>query len=1083
MEDNIDITQSDSLVDFEIEDNCYVNDKFIGTTVSKKISVNVLNPSNKIDLENKEIQAFAGIKINNVEEVVPFGNFIIQKPDNEEVKEKTSFIGYDYMIKFNKSYKNRGIFPCKASVAFQDVCDQVGLVAGSLDFTNCNYVILGNPFTNNEDCRTVLSNLAQLAGGFAKIGRDNKVYIISLKNISNLLRVKDVNAMTVKELNLTLVKLLFSARENADESLDGNNYFEDFAKNKQWGEINSVILRLSGTEGENTVIQDDESILKNGLTELVIEDNYFLINQQEREKVIQPLWEDLKGIKYLPFKTKYYGYPYLDSGDMIYVQDTNGTGYISYVFNHTFKFNGAFNGSLNTPALSKTQTAYKNIVNTRTKFKQTERKIDKINGVINDIVEEQTDMSYKLSQITQNIDSITQTVKETLDFTEEVEGTNELLLKDSVDFDILKFVAKGRDVAGAITFNENLKFANNLYPKFAGQTITVVVDTNSRANPSQEKKEYSYEIEPLHNFNNVFDEFVIECDGKLCTVKILRYLKKSGSTYTILTIPEEEILDENVDIKMFKGVTYLYLKEYTNWDMKATYMSNPNLNEYYASKVELETQIKQTSEEIELTASKTIQVIDEDLKNNYSTKTETADAKTEAINSANSNTENKLKQYPTTTQMNSAITQKADSITQSVSKTYSTKIEMENAKTEAINSANSSTNTKLEDYTTTNKLGTFIEQNWEYIKYAWNQISQYLKLEGIDGKATLNIYDDNDNMLMSLSQNGQDFFDSSGNKIGRIGIISQDNKDILAFAMPVDWEHVDTSRSMAWGIIAPDKTFLPVFYLAGYYGDENSEYGGELIVEGKLTAHQLEVAKSINIDSGGLVWNDNKYYILPLPSFDGANLREWLTYKAPFGHEFFCGDTSIFSMNSETIYPKKPFYIPCSNGAYEGYPMIGINKNNKYYCYWDGGDLYFYADGTYVGTISDKRLKSEIQQVDDKFLNAINELEIKQFKANNRKGLISFGIIAQDLIEVFEKYDIKPQDYEILGNIQYNLEEDKKYYTIEYTQFLILKQLANDKKIKDLEEKDKKKDNLIQDLIKRIENLERRKGKGKTMYI
>lgn len=48
-------------------------------------------------------------------------------------------------------------------------------------------------------------------------------------------------------------------------------------------------------------------------------------------------------------------------------------------------------------------------------------------------------------------------------------------------------------------------------------------------------------------------------------------------------------------------------------------------------------------------------------------------AKTEAINSANSSTDTKLKNYSTTAQMNSAITQKADSITSTVSKTYATK--------------------------------------------------------------------------------------------------------------------------------------------------------------------------------------------------------------------------------------------------------------------------------------------------------------------------------------------------------------------------------------------------------------------------
>lgn len=314
------------------------------------------------------------------------------------------------MIKFNTLYKNSVTYPCKLSELFIDICSQVGLEAGNTDFTNNDYMILGNPFTNNEDCRTVLSNIAQLASGFAKIGRDNKVYIKTLKNISNLLKVKDVNFMTVKELNLIPIYLLSGEKDNADEQLDGNNYFNDFSKNEQWGELNSLVLGLSSIEGENTTLDDKTSINENGLTEITIQDNYFLTSQSEREKVIVPIWNTLKGIKYLPFKTNYYGYPYLDSGDIIYIQDTKDIGYISYVFNHTFKFNGAFSGTIDTPAMTKAQTSYKNTFDIKTKFRRAERSINKINGEIKDIVEETSENTEKLSQHEQTIDSITNKV-------------------------------------------------------------------------------------------------------------------------------------------------------------------------------------------------------------------------------------------------------------------------------------------------------------------------------------------------------------------------------------------------------------------------------------------------------------------------------------------------------------------------------------------------------------------------------------------------------------------------------------------------------------------------------------------------
>ena len=166
------------------------------------------------------------------------------------------------MVKFNTIYKNRVTYPISVGNLFEDLCNQVGLVAGNTSFVNSTYMILGNPFTNNEDCKTVLCNIAQLAGGFAYIGRDNKVYIKTLKNTSKLLKVKDVNEMTVQELNVTLVKILRNSKQNADETLDGNNYLEDFSKNNMWGEINSLVLRISGTEGENTTIEDQESIEK-----------------------------------------------------------------------------------------------------------------------------------------------------------------------------------------------------------------------------------------------------------------------------------------------------------------------------------------------------------------------------------------------------------------------------------------------------------------------------------------------------------------------------------------------------------------------------------------------------------------------------------------------------------------------------------------------------------------------------------------------------------------------------------------------------------------------------------------------------
>ena len=567
--------------------------------------------------------------IDDEEENIPFGNFIIEKPETEELKEKTSFTGYDYMIKFNGTYVDRVTYPLPAKELFEDLCDQVGLEAGNVEFVNSDYMILGNPFTNNEDCRTVLSNIAQLAGGFAKIGRDNKVYIISIKNISDLLKVKDVDSMTVEELNLIMVKLLSGGQENADESIDGNNYLEDFSKNEQWGELNSLVLRISGTEGENTTIQDDESILENGLTELVIEDNYFLINQEEREKAIIPLWNSLKGIKYLPFKTSYYGYPYLDSGDMIYIQDTVDTKYISYVFNHTFTFNGAYSGTMETTAMTKTQTAYKNTINGKTKFRQVERKVDKINGTIEDIIQEQTDFSNKISQTIQDVDSITDEIKRLYDFEKEAQGTNEILLKDCLQTTILEIRIKPAKINTEIIYPAtDLYPSSTTYPHRAGDGATIIFGARSRLlsgdaiypshdrypstdlipiGDSSTKSFQFYFGEPLRTFNNITDEFQILFNEEtgICEAKVIRRIDYNNGIYTIYDIPKEEYISE-VTMELFKGDNYIYLEEYTDWTIYARYIFNNDLNKEYAPRVETNSRIRRTADEINLEVAKKV---------------------------------------------------------------------------------------------------------------------------------------------------------------------------------------------------------------------------------------------------------------------------------------------------------------------------------------------------------------------------------------------------------------------------------------------------------------------------------------------
>ena len=422
-----------------------------------------------------------------------------------------------------------------------------------------------------------------------------------------------------------------------------------------------------------------------------------------------------------------------------------------------------------------------------------------------------------------------------------------------------------------------------------------------------------------------------------------------------------------------------------------------------------------------------------------------------AKNTADNISTNLTTNYFTKTEMENKLTQTAESTISEVSKTYSTKTETANAKTEAINSANASTDEKLEDYTVTSKLGTFIEQNWEYIKYAWNQISQYLKMEGIDGKATLNIYDENNKMLMSLNQNGEYFY-KDNKKIGSIGVIrnSKGKDELIIGAELIDRDDggVESNSIISFGSFDSNGSFFEAFRIEGVYGYTDYKWTAYITTKQleatTLTALREIIVKNAIVFGASLASGDETGQIYVEPT---SSSRNRIVLSATDGIR-----TSAVKIGDA------------------GTVMYGMNDNNKYRCYWTSTQLQFWVDETNVGTLSDKRLKKEIKDIDEDFIKAIEEVEMKEFKVANRNGLISFGILAQDLIEIFEKYNKNPFDYEIVYETQYRTDDDTIYYAINYEQFLILKQKATDKKIEKLNE-------TIENLTKRLETLEKEVNK------
>lgn len=375
--------------------------------------------------------------------------------------------------------------------------------------------------------------------------------------------------------------------------------------------------------------------------------------------------------------------------------------------------------------------------------------------------------------------------------------------------------------------------------------------------------------------------------------------------------------------------------------------------------------------------------------------------------------------YATKNEMNSAITQTAQSIELSVNQKltgYPTTQEMNSA----INLSSSTIMLEVNKKIGEDEFGTQIELNYESVQIAWNNISDYIQFKN----AQLQILNNNNNLLMALDKTGQHFYENNGTLIGDIGIIdySVDNNVIPMIAFNLNIEN-NNPKGMAWGI-QKGGSFYPIFYITGAYAPASSEYGGRFVVAGDLEATNITCARISGPSS------------LSAYELSGTKVRANTLYSKDTSEPGPLIHTRISSTN---------YYL--------GYAMAGCQTTHFYNCELVSGNICFYVDGEYTGEVSDKRLKSNIESVSNKLVDTIGNAKLYQFKTKTLKDKIKVGIIAQELIEELNKNSIDEEAYALIGKIIYDFKDKKEYYKVDYEQFLLLRQMYLENKVKDLEEK------------------------------
>lgn len=161
-------------------------------------------------------------------------------------------------------------------------------------------------------------------------------------------------------------------------------------------------------------------------------------------------------------------------------------------------------------------------------------------------------------------------------------------------------------------------------------------------------------------------------------------------------------------------------------------------------------------------------------------------------------------------------------------------------------------------------------------------------------------------------------------------------------------------------------------------------------------------------------------------------------------------------------------------GIYSSTTDAQNNSNKKGWLGFNGTNNFTinnYSGGSNITSVawtvsSDKRMKKNIEDIPDTFVAVWKELSPKIFKwngLNNTNQDYHFGLIAQDVIAAFNKYDLDYTEYGFVNSFTLP-DDDTEYFGIAYDEYHMLTSFVVKKqqeKIDNLEERIKRLEDLI----------------------
>lgn len=513
---------------------------YVGSYIAQKLTIKFKNLDNLDIKSNNNVSLDISLNVDGTEVNVPIGKFLIDDL-SENYYESCEITCLDYSV---KAKNNIDYSPCfvdgkaKIDTIFEYICNFFGITFDP-NYPKTNGDIEVGIYDSTVSGKRYISYIAELKGCNAKHGRDGILYLIPLKQTSNV----SINALKSKSWKL-----------GEKFQISGVSY-DDGARPFKAGDTTNNTLYI---RSDNPFVKDQTTI-----------DNIYNV---VKDTIIWNL------------KTENYGDISLDPWDNISYQLGKETYNTLMNVNLTYEMNISSTNEIKLPTKQQEQTT--NVVggDVQSRLLRVGRTIDLINGEIKDLSEKVVDISSNASGVgSVNITNAHKGKLHKLD----IYGYMELPIVGGQLGTSPSKVGTSK-VGYAITKIYKKYIKPLIVGEFKVNNFYLFVEQNGEV-----LHKYILPVKYLYSVGSVHDEFNY-LDGK-CSVLRRIGVHANGVKYVLAKPYKEELSDLIIEVP--EGDYKIYTN-YETLHLNVEYLTQNQYTDTFATQVDVQSSIKIATDEV-----------------------------------------------------------------------------------------------------------------------------------------------------------------------------------------------------------------------------------------------------------------------------------------------------------------------------------------------------------------------------------------------------------------------------------------------------------------------------------------------------